>query len=253
MNTHLNPADDASRGLSARRMVDNVRWLKGPQFLWHEEDFWPTEPPSSSSDVTVDDPELRREFQAHHIIGHREELEPLDVMINRYSSWFRLKKAIAWLLRFKEYFIKRQTPSKMDCDMSSNCKLTSEETQIVERKLINYVQRRTFGEVMSILLAQRSDSFGAKRALRMSGSFGSIYKLGPWIDENGLLRVGGRLQNAPIGYDQKHQLILPNRHKLIELIVREGHELSGHVGKKHILSRLRRSYWIVKGQQLSRE
>lgn len=92
-----------------------------------------------------------------------------------------------------------------------------------------------------------------RSALRKSGSFGSIYKLGPWIDENGLLRVGGRLQNAPIGYDQKHQLILPNRHKLIELIVREEHELSGHVSKEHILSRLRRSYWIVKGEQLSRE
>ena len=76
VNTHLNPADDASRRLSARRMVDNVRWLKGLQFLWHEEDFWPTEAPSSSSNVTVDDPELKREFQAHHIIGHREEIEP---------------------------------------------------------------------------------------------------------------------------------------------------------------------------------
>ena len=133
VNTHLNPAEDASRGLSARRMVDNVRWLKGSQFLWHDEDFWPTKPPSSSSDVTVDDPELKREFQAHHIIGHREELEPLEVM----ASWFRLKKAIAWLLRFKEYLIKRQTPSIMGRDLSSNSELTLEEIQIAERKLIN--------------------------------------------------------------------------------------------------------------------
>ena len=134
VNTHLNPAHDASRGLSAGRMVDNVRWLKGPQFLWHEEDSWPTEPPSSSSDVTVDDPELKREFQAHHIIGNHEKLEPLDVMINRYSSWFRLKKAIAWLLRFKEYLIKRQTPTTTGRDLSSNSKLTLEEIQIAERK-----------------------------------------------------------------------------------------------------------------------
>ena len=62
------------------------------------------------------------------------------------------------------------------------------------------------------------------------------------------MRVGGRLENAPIGYDGKHQLILPNRHKLIELIVRGEHELSRQVGKEHILSRLRRSYWIVKGR-----
>ena len=30
--------------------------------------------------------------------------------------------------------------------------------------------------------------------------------------------------------------------------MRKEHELSGHVGKEHILSRLRRSYWIVKGR-----
>ena len=81
----------------------------------------------------------------------------------------------------------------MGRDLSSNSKLTLEEIQIAERKLINYVQRRTFGEVMSTLSAQRPDSFearGAKRALRKSGSFCSIYKLGPWIDENRLFKVG---------------------------------------------------------------
>ena len=67
-----------------------------------------------------------------------------------------------WLLRFKEYLIKRQTPTTTGRDLSSNSKLTLEEIQIAERKLINYVQRRTFGEVMSTLSAQRSDSFEAR-------------------------------------------------------------------------------------------
>ena len=160
VNSQLNPADDTSRGASAQRMVGNVRWLKGPQFLW-QEDFWPPEPSNSSSVVSMDDPELKRQFQAHHITGCQEELEPLDVMINRYSSWFRLKKAITWLLRFKEYLIKRQTQSTMGGGLASNRQLTLEEIQIAERKLINYVQRQTFGEVMS---TSRSDNLGAQGA-----------------------------------------------------------------------------------------
>ncbi|GFU98883.1 DUF5641 domain-containing protein [Trichonephila clavipes] len=40
----------------------------------------------------------------------------------------------------------------------------------------------------------------------------------PFIDEDGLIRVGGRLQNAQLQYDAKHPIILPNRHKLSSLI-----------------------------------
>ena len=29
-----NPADDASRGITAEQLVENARWLNGPSFLW---------------------------------------------------------------------------------------------------------------------------------------------------------------------------------------------------------------------------
>lgn len=34
--------------------------------------------------------------------------------------------------------------------------------------------------------------------------------LTPLIDNNGLLRVGGRLKNAMIDYDEKHPIIIPH-------------------------------------------
>ena len=38
VNSAQNPADDASRGLSAEALLKNQRWLRGPEFLWKSED-----------------------------------------------------------------------------------------------------------------------------------------------------------------------------------------------------------------------
>ena len=40
--TRLNPADHASRRLSADELINNQRWLSGPNFLWKPETHWPT-------------------------------------------------------------------------------------------------------------------------------------------------------------------------------------------------------------------
>ena len=36
-----NPADDASRGLSAHQLLSSERWFKGPTFLTKPEEEWP--------------------------------------------------------------------------------------------------------------------------------------------------------------------------------------------------------------------
>ena len=39
-----NPADDASRGLTADALLNNLRWITGPEFLWKSENYWPSQP-----------------------------------------------------------------------------------------------------------------------------------------------------------------------------------------------------------------
>ena len=53
--TGSNPADDASRGLSAEEFIRNERWMNGPAFLWEKEDQWPKQP-DLSREVKEDDP-----------------------------------------------------------------------------------------------------------------------------------------------------------------------------------------------------
>ena len=65
------------------------------------------------------------------------------------------------------------------------------------------------------------------------------------IKAGGLLCVGGRLKNAQIDDQGKHQIILPKKHHIVDLIVRFYHELSGHSGVEYVLSLIREKFWIV--------
>ena len=44
-----------------------------------------------------------------------------------------------------------------------------------------------------------------------------------FLDEFGLLRVGGRLQKANWSYSQKHPCILPGNDKFSELLIQRAH------------------------------
>ena len=87
-----------------------------------------------------------------------------------------------------------------------------------------------------------------KRALKNIGSFGSVYKLRPYLDREGMLRVGGRLENSTLAYQSKHQLLLPPKHPVTKLLIMDVHESVGHLGQEYVLTNLRQKYWIVKGR-----
>ncbi|XP_039642648.1 uncharacterized protein LOC120549660 [Perca fluviatilis] len=78
-----------------------------------------------------------------------------------------------------------------------------------------------------------------------------LRKLNPFIDEDGLLRIGGRLTNADLPSDERHPVILPKTHHNSTLIVRHYHEDVFHQGR-HLTEGAVRSagVWIVGGKWL---
>ena len=78
-----------------------------------------------------------------------------------------------------------------------------------------------------------------------------LRKLNPFIDEDGLLRIGGRLTNADLPRDERHPVILPKTHHITPLIVRHYHEDIFHQGR-HLTEGAIRSagVWIVGGKRL---
>ncbi|KAK3704536.1 hypothetical protein QZH41_006330 [Actinostola sp. cb2023] len=102
VDSKSNPADDSSRGLNADQMISDARWLEGPAFLWQERSLWPSVP-HALTQVSDDDPEVKRERQVRLVQGNSDDV--INSMFNRYSSWHRLKIAIAWLLRYKRFLV----------------------------------------------------------------------------------------------------------------------------------------------------
>lgn len=78
-------------------------------------------------------------------------------------------------------------------------------------------------------------------------------RLSPFIDEYGLLRVGGRLANFNFPYDKKYAIILPPKHHLTTLIMRHEHSRLIHAGPQQIFSSFCGSFCAVKSRVLTRK
>ena len=78
----------------------------------------------------------------------------------------------------------------------------------------------------------------------------SLTSLDPFIDDQKILRVGGRLKYGKIPYAAKHQIILPAHHPAVKLLVMYLHKQAKHIGREHLLSLIRQEFWIVKARRL---
>ena len=77
---------------------------------------------------------------------------------------------------------------------------------------------------------------------------GSLYRLDPFLDSNGILRVGGRLRRAIVSENVKHPVILPRKSHITYLILKHCHEETQHQGYGMTHNEVRQSgYWIIGG------
>ena len=76
---HLNPADDASRGLSASKLLSSERWFSGPRLLSKPEDEWPI---AESCGGLEDVSEVKDEKPMFNLTSP----DKLNEMLLKYSS-----------------------------------------------------------------------------------------------------------------------------------------------------------------------
>ena len=72
--------------------------------------------------------------------------------------------------------------------------------------------------------------------------------LTPFLDENNILRVGGRIDHAAVCYDVKHPVIIPQDHQLCRLVIMDCHKRLNHEGTEHVRNDLRLLYWIPRSR-----
>ena len=84
---------------------------------------------------------------------------------------------------------------------------------------------------------ERAEIFWIKAAqndLHHRKEKGEFKSLSPFLDGKGVLRVGGRMDEAIVSYDAKHPALLPSNHWISLLITRHAHQY-GRQNKKEVL------------------
>ena len=67
----------------------------------------------------------------------------------------------------------------------------------------------------------------------------------PFLDEDGLLRVGGRLNKAPLTYNAKNPLVLHSRSKIARLLIEKANHDCGHQGVEHVKAHLQQTFLMI--------
>ncbi|UYV72585.1 hypothetical protein LAZ67_9003861 [Cordylochernes scorpioides] len=218
-----NPADCASRGITPSELVDHSLWWRGPTWL---------------SDVNFEDPIQTQYDFPKEIPGERRKTFAVFHFTNllfpdfifKYSNINELFRITAWIYRFV---------FNVQCSFNERKKghVSSSELTSSIHNIIRFIQSSEFQSEITCCKQKKSLPTNSR-----------LLSLNPFIDESGLLRVGGRLHHSNLQFYEKHPIILPRDHFITELIVRQCHLDHLHSGLQLTMSALR--YWIPAGRSL---
>ena len=206
-----NPADLASRGCT----VDNLNslWFNGPQFLSGSLDMQSLS--QSAFDIPDNDPEVHREKAiSHKVSSHQSELLSRLSSLSSWSSAVKCSSMVYHVLkcRWKQKF----APSV-------------NALQDGEKFLLKQLQAAYF----------HSELVDLKSVDGFVKASSSIQKLDPFLDSDGLIRVGGRLRNSNLPELEKHPVIIPKGCPLSTLIISHFHNKVTHQGRGMTMSATR--------------
>lgn len=72
-----------------------------------------------------------------------------------------------------------------------------------------------------------------------------LYQMDAFIDQDGVLKVGGRLRHSHLPTTEKHPIIIPKDHPITKMIIAHYHEQVRHQGKGLTINAIRSNgYWI---------
>lgn len=223
----INPADIISRGASPKALVANLNWFQGPQFLMEDEQNWTFKAPEPVND---DDDIMEAKQETFALVAHT----PTDLVLQLKSTEHlsKIRRIFGYVNRF----------------INGNCKgirdispLTVIDIEGGLKLAVKTVQVASFAEQRQCLIKGKE--------LRVSDP---IAKLAPFIDEEGLIRVGGRLKNAPhLSYNEKYPILLPKGHPLVRAIFTNYHSLNMHPGPQALLALVRGKFWPLSGKAMA--
>ena len=226
--TSNNPADLGTRPTASFASLRNSMWFAGPDWLALPMEQWPT------SDLTVDSEtieKIRSEWKNSEklcevsFVLHEPLSPPFALEIARYSSLVKLLRVTATCgLALCKL---RKSRAKSDCVGVADLNVARESWD-------KFVQCQELGEVFRLLSAGKTNV--VIRSLRL------------FLDAKGLIRCGGRLENAEMSRDETNPKLLPEKSMYTRFVVMHYHEKALHAGVSQTLALVRSEYWIPSGR-----
>ncbi|XP_063839096.1 uncharacterized protein LOC135088143 [Ostrinia nubilalis] len=220
-----NPADCASRGLTPSQLKDHSLWWQGPTWLKSINTYKPKDEEKQSY-ITNQDLKQTKQVNVTQISTGSEIIEQ---MLEKQSSLTKATRILAWILRLKSKEQKQKY-------------LTSKELREARLLIVKHIQHKEFPEEIINLSNNQSVNKKSK-----------IYNLYPTLDENNILRVGGRLRTANMNSEMKHPAIIPSRTRLADLIIDQAHESTFHGGARLTTAFIRQRYWLLGGNNATKK
>ena len=216
-----NPADWCTKPRSLQDLMGDECFLTGPSFLRTKEEDWPIKF-SFRTDKLEGEIEHRNRVVCSYVSSTFPDI--IGRLSGNSSSWNRVVRAAAWLLRLVPS--DRRPRGPLSCD-----EVNSATTYIIK-------------EVQNEIDCELTEGAAGR---------GRYRKLAPMKDENSVWRVGSRLANfVPFTRDGKMPKILPTHHRVTLLIMVSAHQLS-HPGLDGTLSRFyAKGFWTVRAGHVAR-
>lgn len=219
VNTKENPADLISRGCGSSAL--NALWWTGPIWLreWHP-------------NMVSDEFETNEEARPIAPISLHVSIVDDNILV-KYSSFGKTCRIVSYVLRFINNCRKTNVRKEKS--------LSDDEAENGKTAVITLIQKLHFSQEMDDL--KKNGCVDKKSKLR---------SLCPILDHRGLIRVGGRLENALLPFESKHPIIMPPQHSLTRALVSEFHKQTLHGTNALTLNAIRQQYWITQGAKVVR-
>lgn len=207
--------------MSPHELLVNENWWLGPPWLRHPTFL-------SVPNATLPDLRTAPEEKAHKTL--HVKMVPAFPVLSKISSWQKLVRVIAYVKRFC-------TPASQRVKGPIN----GDEFHNARFAIIRQIQRQFFYEEIEMVMSNQS----VKRS-------SMLHKYAPFIGNDGLLRIGGRLRYSNLTEDAKHPIVLPYGHVMTKTLVRYTHESAEHAGPQLLTAILQEQYYIPKVRNITR-
>ncbi|UYV75132.1 hypothetical protein LAZ67_12002594 [Cordylochernes scorpioides] len=233
-----NPADCASRGIMPQDLVNHRIWWRGP--IWLQENnvrYIPSAPTQVNLNIIQEEVGEGQVLDQTTLIQNSETMLNLEFIV-RYSTMTKLIRITAWCWRF--YYncllfdpIRQKGP------------LTTRELTKAIQVLVKSIQQVEFCTEIKLLKSNKQLPLSNK-----------LTSLNPFLDTQGLLRVGGRLKYSYLNENQNFPLLQPKsprQESLIKNLLTENADIPEAIDENQEDSSILETTFVIEDEESNKD